>query len=278
MRFENQVIYPHPVLRPDVEDYKDGDFEVTTNIVISHDHSCVEISAEYHLSVPELAQLIRNKSLCAGLLIDCRDTFFRKVFSFDSENKGEFKIDGGQLHGKIDLIPIIYAVALIDSYTSEDFAEEFRGFDFKLVPGDLVAYGELEEFFLEREAFKPVESIITLTTVEGKVGFEWNVALNEDQIKIEVSPELSHYIQFARNAASNRLVLINSLYFSALQTAVDLIKEDSSIDMKWSNVIQQKFLNISDLDINREDSYILVQRLLDFPIEGLAKSVFIEDI
>jgi len=273
MRFEDQVIYPHPVLRPDVEDYKDGDFEVILMYWASPEHSFVEISAQYHLSVPELLNLVNLEKLSVGLLVDCRDTFYRKVLPLGSGERENIIIDGGQLHGKVELVPIIYAVTQISAFTSQDFAEEFKGLQFDLEPGDLVAYGEPEEFYLEREFFKPLESIISLSTIEGKTGFQWDVSLDEDQIKIEVSQELSQYIQSARNLSSHRVILINSLYFSALQTAVCFVQREPNIEVKWANVIRQKCLYIPGLDILKEEPHLIAQRLLEFPIERLSKSV-----
>ena len=274
MRFEDQVIYPHPVLRPDVEDYKDGDFEVVLKYWASPEHSFVEISAQYHLSVPELLHLVKLEKISVGLLVDCRDTFYRKVLPLGFGQRENIIIDGGQLHGKVELVPIIYAVTQIIAFTSQDFAEEFKGLQFDLEPGDLVAYGEPEEFYLEREFFKPLESIISLSTIEDKTGFQWDISLDEDQIKIEVSQELSQYIQSARNSSSHRVILINSLYFSALQTAVCFIQREPNIEVKWANVIRQKCLYTPGLDIQKEEPHLIVQRLLEFPIERLSKSVF----
>ena len=186
-------------------------------------------------------------------------------------------IDGGRLHGEVMMVPIIYATSEITDFSCDDFAEEFDGLAFDLSPGDFLAHEEPQVFWLEREAFEPVESIITLATIATKTGFEWDVILDEEQIKIEVSPELSKSIQVARNSYENRMVLINSMYFSALQTAVDYLKQESDLDRKWANVIRQKYISHGMGDVDSEETHLIVQRLLDRPIGRLAKAMFRED-
>lgn len=274
MRFDSQVVYPHPVLRPDVEDYEDGDFEVTATYAASEDYMSVVVSASYHLSVPELIALVDAGNASVGILINCRDTFFREIMPLRQGVESKFAINGGRLHGEVLMVPIVYATSPIKSYTSKDLAKDFDGHTFDLMPGDLLAHEHPEIFWLEREAFEPVESIITLITIDNKMGFEWDVMLDDDQIKIEVSPELSEFIQVARSNSTNTLVLINSIYFSALQSAVEYLQEDTEIDLKWANVIKQKCLTLGVSEIDSEEPHRIAQRLLGRPIEKLAKELF----
>ena len=277
MRFDSQVVYPHPVLRPDVEDYEDGDFEVTTNYSVTPDDMKVEVSATYHLSVPELEELVDSGAAAVGILINCRDTFLREIHLLSKDDETRVIIDGGRLHGEVTMVPIVYATSTIEEFSSDDFAEDFKGLKFNLAPGDFLAHEEPQVFWLEREAFEPVESIITLSTIPKKTGYEWGVVLSEDQIKIEVSSELSKSIQTARNTPTNTLVLINSIYFSALQSAVEHLRQDAEIDLKWANVIRQKCLSLGISDFDKEDPHLVVQRLLEQPVEKLANTLFRED-
>ena len=147
MRFDSQVVYPHPVLRPDVGDYEDGDFEVTANYSVTTDYTSVEITATYYLSVPELTDLIATGKAAVGILVNCRDTFFREIFPFTKYKETKFVIDGGELHGEVTIVPIIYATSEITSFSCDDFAEEFDGLAFDLSPGDFLAHEE-RQFFL----------------------------------------------------------------------------------------------------------------------------------
>ena len=278
MRFDSQVVYPHPVLRSDVNDYADGDFQVTSERAVSADDMSVEISANYELSVPELEALVDAGTASVGILLNCRDTFFREIFPLNKDEKTKILIDGGRLHGEVTMIPIIYANSSINGFFSDDFAEDYADLKFDFVPGDLLAHEEPSVFWLEREAFEPVESIFSVTTMAQKTGFEWGVNLDEDQIKIEVSLELSELIQTARNTPANTLVLINSIIFSALQSAVEYLQNDMEIDLKWANVIRQKCLNLGMLDVDAEEPHLLTQRLLDRPIEKLANVLFREEM
>lgn len=275
MRFDSQVIYPHPVLRPDVEDYEDGDFQAVLSYSVTADQLSVEITASYDLSVEELETHIANDCARAGLLVNCRDTFFRKIFPLDSGRDTLIEIDGGQLHGEVVIVPIIYALAKITEFASDDFADDFEGLKFDIKPGDFLAHENPEVFYLEREAFEPVESIITLTTDAEMSGYEWQVSLDEDQIEIRVSKILSEAIQSARNNTQNTLVLINSMYFSALQSAIEFLHDEPDKDTKWANVVRQKCQTKGMANFDQEEPHVVAQRLLDHPIEKLAKAMFV---
>jgi hypothetical protein len=274
MRFDSQVIYPHPVLRPDVEDYEDGDFQVVLDISVTPDQSDVGISASYDLSVAELVELIDQSKAQAGILVNCRDTFFRKIFPLSTGKDTSVVIDGGQLHGEVVIVPIIFATRKIKGFESDDFAEDYLGLRFDLEPGDFLAHENPEVFYLEREAFEPVESIITLTTDPTRTGYEWDIGLEQDQIEIIVSPELSEAVQSARNNSAHVIILINSLYSSAIQSAVEYLRSDSDVDKKWANVIRQKCISKGFMNFDQDEAYLVTQRLLDQPIEKLSKLVF----
>ncbi len=277
MRFDSQVIYPHPVLRPDVEDYEDGDFQAVLSYSVTTDQLSVEIRASYDLSVLELQNYIAEGRAYAGLLVNCRDSFFRKIFPLSSKEDTLVEIDGGQLHGEVVIVPIIYTVESIEQFASDDFAEDFKGFTFDLKPGDLLAHDHPEVFYLEREAFEPVESIITLTTDVEMTGYEWQVGVDEEQIEIRVSCDLSAAIQTARNSKQHTLVLINSLYLSALQSAIEFLQKEPDKNTKWANVIRQKCQAKGVPNFDLEEPHVLAQRLLDHPIEKLAKAVFLAE-
>jgi len=275
MRFDSQVIYPHPVLRPDVEDYEDGDFQVIISYATTADLLNVEITASYDISIAELEAYITANQACAGLLINCRDTFYRKIFPLNSEGDTLIQIDGGQLHGEIMIVPIIYAKEKIEGFASDDFAAEFKALTFDLEPGDFLAHEIPMFFYLEREAFQPVESIFNLLTDTEMSGYEWAVSLDEEQIEIRVSEALSEAIQIARNSNQNLLVLTNSLYFSVLQSAIEFLRQEPDKDTKWANVIKQK-CQTKGIDL-KEEPHIIAQRLFDHPIEKLAKAVFVAE-
>lgn len=275
MRFDTQVIYPHPVLRPDVADYNDGDFQVVLEFAVSENQEDLEINATYDLSVKELSDLIEKGEAGVGLLINCRDTFYREVHPIATGCVNKIEIKGGILHGEIIVVPIIYAVSQIADFTSPDFAQDFSGMNFNMEPGDFLAHENPEIIYLEREAFEPVESIIILTTDLDREGYEWEINLEEDQIQIVVSKELSDSIQNARNSQRHIVVLINSLYFAAIQAAVTfLATEEEETDLKWANVIRQKCNSKGISDLKPENAHMISQSLLEYPIESLAKLVF----
>ncbi len=278
MRFEEQVFYAHPVLRPDGQDYADGEFQVTVDVEADATKKNIEIKAEYDLTVPALNDLISNKKASVGLYITCRETFYSIIKDFPvGKNEMMIPISGSLLHGRVTIVPVIYASESITGYQSEDFCVEIykENFDFK--KGDLLAHDEEKRVYLNRENKAPLSSIIDIVEVDDKQGFEWNVDFEDNYIKILVSKELNQKLGNIDNTKEGVALLFNSIYFSVLQTAVEYLRslsdEQSEQDKIWANVIKQRYRAAGYGDVKDAEPNEVVQRLLDFPIKNLSDAL-----
>src|SRR3989337_446192 len=124
MRFDVQKSFPYPVLRPGVDDYVDGEFQVTVDVSRSEDSD--EIFADIHvaLSVDEIAEQIAVGNAVVSMLFSCRDTYFREVVE-SHERTFRYTFPAGALRGQVVISPFIVATKPISGFRCDLINPEF---------------------------------------------------------------------------------------------------------------------------------------------------------
>jgi len=275
MRFDRQKAFPYPVLRPDNDDYTESEFQATAFFSMN-DSKRVLLEIIYAISSPEIAGHISGGNAEFVSIISCRDTYFRSVIS-DSKKEQQAEFDAGLLRGEVRIEPYVVVRKEIADFKSPDINAEFGTGPFKYCVGDVLAQDEPQIFYIDRDYFKPVTSVFDLVKKDNLSGHEWNLAFDQDHVQIEVSANMKEKIDNARNSQSNKVILLNSIYFAAVMQAVQKLKdsEDSGeFEMyKWANVIKSQIHN-NGWDLSSTDAYLLTERLLKYPLSLLDTYIF----
>ena len=79
MKYDKYKAFPYPVLRPESDDYKDGEFQASVEFAI--DQANIKLSVSFALSVEEITNEITNGNAEYVCMISCRDTYFQKIIS-----------------------------------------------------------------------------------------------------------------------------------------------------------------------------------------------------
>ena len=272
MKFDKYKAFPYPVLRPDSDDYKDGEFQATVEFAIAKDS--IKVSIGYALSVEEITGEIAKGTAEYVCMISCRDTYFQQLIS-TSERKMEASFDIGSLRGEVRVNPYVVVKKDIASFVAPDINAEFGSGPFQFVEGDVLAQDEAQIFYIERDLFKPITSVFDLVKKDDLSDGIWTVGFEEDHIQIEVSPKMKESIDAARNDHKKRVVLLNSIYFAAVMQAVQKLKDpNESFDgKKWAEVIRRQAHN-KGLNLEGLDAYLIAEHLMQQPIKLLDAYVF----
>lgn len=273
MQFDSLRAFPYPVLRPDVDDYIDGDIQVTVEFEPSADGQEVFAEVTFHLSVKEL-----QEEVCAGraqytTVFACRDTYFRHVHVSGEES---FKVTfpAGRLRGEVQIFPYIASVKLIDDYKSKLINSEFGDGPFRYEIGSVLAVDRPQIIYIDRDVFRPLSSVFVLIGDESIVGHEWQVRTTDDKVQILVSFELKELIDKARNNKAHRAVLMNSIYFSSVMHCISILKSGSDEnESRWAKIIQQKCHN-EGINIDEHDDYLITEKLMRSPFQLIEAYVF----
>lgn len=275
MKYDISKAFPYPVLRPCSDDFGQADFQTDSQFTLLQDKKAISINIFYQLSCQEIQDEIDKGNAAFTALITCRDTYYRERFS-TTDFEIEASIDGSILRGEVNILCYISAVNDIINFNSPDINSEFGSGPFNYSKGNLLAQDETRAFFIDRDLFRPVSSVFDLVKKESISNSRWELSFEQDHVQIAVSPSMKEKIDNARNNKNNRVILINSLYFSATMQAVQLLKEsDDFDDLKWANVIRKQIHNHS-LSVETDYAYLIAQTLMKMPLSLLESYVFKE--
>ena len=274
MQFNLQRAFPYPVLRPGVDDYIDGDFQVTVDFVPTEDSMRVECT--FQLSVDEIRDQIDEQKARFVSVIACRDTFFRYVCSSHQPTSHDL-LPLGSLRGEVIISSYVIADAPISSFNSDLINKEFGAGPFSYPAGGVLALDEPKAIFIERDNFRPISSVFELVCRPGLSRYEWRLNLESEKVQIVVSEDAKRRIDIARNDKAKQVVLINSLYFAAIMQIASTLKgsEDYN-EYRWAKVFMQQAHNLG-IDLDKIDEYIVAQKLLRSPMMLLEKYILCGD-
>jgi hypothetical protein len=229
----------------------------------------VTTDINYLVSSSELIEQIKIGSAKFVSIISCRETYFRDAIASDATQVIK-NFDVGNLRGEVKVDSYIVAVKKIPAFSSPDINPEFGRASFAFTPGDVLAQEETAIFYIDRDLFKPVTSVFDLVKNPEFSEGEWRINLDDDHIQIVISTAMKESIDNARNNTSMKVILLNSIYFSAAVHAIQRLKEFGSDyeEKKWGRVFFRQIHN-NGLDLANTDAYILAQKLMRFPLKVL---------
>jgi hypothetical protein len=271
MKFDRQKTFPYPVLRPFSDDYVDVEFQTNTEFTIAGNE--ITLTCSFLTSSEELQAEVEKKYAMYVSIVSCRETYFRKVIQ-TTESSTLIKLDADRLRGEVLVDSYIVAVKDINGFRSADINPEFGQEAFFFTAGQILAQDETSAIYIDRELFRPLSSVFELVKNETLNGGKWKVSVEQDNVQIEVSAEMKESIDSARNSKLSRTVLINSLYFSAVTHAIQMLKDVKDFgDLKWARVMLRQIHN-KGIDIESADAYFVAQELMKHPLNILRANVF----
>lgn len=272
MKFDPNKAFPYPVLRPYSDDYLHVDFQTTADLAVGSDK--IKAHIEYAISAEAIVDQVKEANAEYVAVISCRDTYFRTVIK-TAQSQVDSEFPPGSLRGEVQIDPYVVVTRPIMNYTSSDLNPEFGEGPLVFSPGDILAQDEPQVFFIDRDLFKPVTSVFELVKRDGLSDGEWLIDFEQDHVQIQLSAKMKEAIDDARNSTANRLILLNSIYFSAVSQSIQkLLQGEGEYDgCRWAAIIRQQASN-SGLDLSAHDAYVSATRLMKYPLNALNAHVF----
>jgi hypothetical protein len=264
MRYDKQIIYPHPVLRRDGFDYKTSEFFAGISCVPAADpDGPIVITSDYRLNCPSIEALVADGSASVTMQVKCRSTSFSEFVNF-ARGKACMDVMPSEVYGSIEISVVIRANREISGFISDDFAEDFGDTSFNLKKNDLLAFANPVQLYVEREAFGSAESVIDIVQSDAVDELGWDVDTEHERLRILVGRNLMQNVAVHRAYPMGRLFLTASLYSSAIQKAIDTLKKGED-GLLWQRVIRQRCA-LNEIDLENCDSSTVTQLLLKFPL------------
>lgn len=270
----NLKAFPYPVLGRG-DDYTDSEFQAlidTKKLRISDNEERVTIDYSFMMSNSEIRELISSGEAKYAIEITCTDTLYRHVL--DCTEIGNHTFEAGQLYGKVIFSPLVVATKIIKKYSPIDLNYEFGGFDFKLMPGDLLAFDEPQIRYIEFNKLK-FESLVRVQTSAEIPEETYRFQLDGDLIIIMMGKKFRVLWDSCREQKDKAPFLAMSVYKDCIHAALDYsIKDENSEELKWARALRLKLQSLgrkihqdsdfNDLSVHAQQlvSRVGVQRLL----------------
>lgn len=270
MKLDLSASWGYPVMRPNIDDYVESEFQSSIDVRVSADLKTLELGYEILLSVPELKTLVDAGKARAVIYIFCRDTWFTRQVDASSW-KGIQSIETSALDGEVQIWTLIVAKGETKAFTSKKFHPEYGEFAFDIVDNQILAVTEPEATFLSRELFKNVSSLFDYDINHNLSEGEWRLVLDENRLIIAANAEQIKYLRNGENTPAGKAALLNGVFLPALSHAVSalLATPESYTDFTWARVLQARI----DLLTDKSDALVIAQQLFRLPLTWLNKQM-----
>jgi hypothetical protein len=270
--------FPYPVLGR-LDDFIGSAFQsiIDFNIEQSSDTDIVVIRYAFALSNDELSDLVQSGHASFALDVKCTDTLYREVITCKSQS-GEIRFEEGELYGKVVFEPVIYIKKQVQNFTALDLNDEFKGENYKLSPGDIVAIDDPQVRFIEFNKLK-FESLVRVQTSSDIPVDTYRFDLSDDILIIMMGKDFRRLWDYSREEKDKAPYLTMSVYKDCILAALDFIikNQDESDNIKWARALKVKLSALGksigeDSDFN--DLNTLAQQLVSkIGIQRLLKNV-----
>lgn len=238
----NNVSFPHPVLgigddvmpSPSMQ-YRQSSDKFYYYVVIDID-----------MQNESIKKLIADEKVVYICEMECPTTYLRKGIPSKTPHF-EIKIPRKEVARTVTFQCTATAIKDIEKYENEGFHEDYQGFDFRLTPGDLVAYfGDFAiEADIQYDKLKSVDSMMSISERSDIHEPQFNLA--KDKIDIQLPSDIyRQYKEFGKKMEYASIIHA-SLVLNALTYALYNIDEDVYQDKLWVRTIKWRLDNEEEL-------------------------------
>lgn len=255
--------YPHPVLRPDSDDFIDAVFRVDWDEPKELPNAKYEFVFTVTNTCKEIRDLIAEGKAIYMLRFVCKTTLCRKTFTF-SEDICRIQLSLPDFLNDVIITPMIVSLEDIENYSCEAFHPDYRGLEISVQMGDVLGIGNPLQFDAPTapEVQENPESIIRFVKSSHKNPPKIQINDDGDCIYIELAPELYEILSQIgddNSAWDGKAPILMSMF--AIPALVEVlgrwfteerIEEIEAIGWTWFKAIRDRFvkLNILSLDEN----------------------------
>lgn len=258
------INYPYPIIREYADDYKITIFEGALKVHLEPDGYSVHPA--FNINNKEIDGLIAAGVLTYALEVQCVSTWFRHLYLVNDNNT--IKLNPQSIHERVELIPCIIATENIDSFTNNDFVDEYIGLQFDIKKGDIIGIGQKRTFdaLYQNDIIKNGSSIVNIEGSDAVKEITCNYSGSVIKITLPVD-QYNDYIDCGYDKSKHKM-LNAILTIPVLVEAISIIANDEKDpdhtsgfeSCSWYKTI---FANLKRFAENDEHKY---RQLLDKPL------------
>ncbi len=274
-------LFPYPVLCEDTDDYIEGSFHASVELV-NQDVNSTDIKFHIELNNPGLNSLISRGQAKYAVHLECSNTAFRTVITSFS-NIIPYRLMNKNVNGDIAVLVMVVAEEKIPFYKNPALNEDYSDVDLVIERASILAYENLQPIIIHKnyEELGERDSLFTIVRENMMDSNEerpiWFSAEGE-KIQIFVNEDVySAYTNYCNNITMRPFVL-SVLVMPALTYVMELLRKneediDSYKKYHWFMKLEKYYrLDNKDFieDIVFGEGFIsdIVQEMLKFPLSN----------
>lgn len=246
--------YPYPFLSNDNDHYVNSKFSAeTVGVSFNESTDHFEIDIEVILENETIKELIQSGYVSLIIHAECRKTYYDKIFKMH-DMAVKIQINKKLVTEKVELNALLIVNKKINYYANNDFHEDFKGYSFQLIPGNLLGAAPADDIYIENQIPKKIESIFILKYDSSLNPGEINVSHATNKIAIYLSKKDHKDYQLLQSNKQLYPVLYSLVVVPVLIETIhhindEYLKSDGNEDMEdldWFKSIREK---LQELDI-----------------------------
>ena len=277
MKFDAYKAYPHPVLRPENDDYLRSSFKTEIDFERMRNSTEAHVKATFTLKDDDLLRLIEQKVARYMLIARCVKTYFRLALD-TCDTTLEHTFAAGQLSGPTEFSAFLVCSDTIHAFQAKEWHEDYQSFAPSIFnPGTVLAVSEPKEYWVDTAEEAPIGSIFELQAMDLGDG-QWDCDLDGERIKIYMSS--NDYAQFhaareraASDSSTEQAYIMNSVYLLALYHVLAMADDGAQQyeERRWFRSLNHRLKEIQAKPLGVENQNRLkdAQRVLDNPFAKL---------
>lgn len=269
-------LYPYPVLSSYSNDYENGAFDVTIDIV--RDGYDLRVDFLATLTCQSLLDCIKQGTAKYVYHLECAQTGFRTVIRTDRVSE-VYVLLNRSVNGKLQICPFVVAVDDLQSYTSPEFHEDYQGVAFDIEAGCVMAVGKTVTVDISKDIDDLADTPSIFSICKNPDASCKQMLVDMSQRKIIIKLPLSDFYSYkVLSAFQQAQPILNSLtvvpalvYVLEELRALPIQERSENSDALWYKVLSKALLTQFDCDIeseefNNQNFLALAQKLINNPI------------
>ncbi len=276
MAMNKNKLFAYPVLTNYTDDYVNVNLVLESTKILEKTKKISKLNYIFQVDDNNIIKLIKERKAKAVLKIYCPATKYRKIIDL-TLGTNNIILNNADVNNKVQLESFIILTENIEQFCSESFNIDYRGDTFDLEKGSIIALGNQENVFIEKDIYE-FTKVTSVIKVRKSTSDEKGMTVDYSDQNIYVylpEEEYITYSQYAKHCleVANSMVILPALIF----VFDELSKDDDAFieyeDCKWFRVIKRKIKDLFNQEFNSNfikvaGSLLISQRILDFPLKS----------
>lgn len=269
-------LYPYPVLSPYSDDYKNGQFDSSIDIVRDGYNLRVDFLAT--LTCASLRELIKSGQAYYVYHLECAQTGFRTAIK-TTRTSESYTISNKKVNGKLQICPFIVATKDINGFSAPEFHDDYLGDTFDIEAGCVMAVGKMATIDISKDIDDLANTPSVFSIIRNADTSCKEMLVDTSGRKIIIKLPLDDYYSYKQLSKTpqaqpilNSLTIIPALIYVLEELkclSIDERMENSNA--LWYKVLSKALLtqfdcNIESDDFNSCNCMELAQKLINDPI------------